>query len=220
MAGEGTGERGLSPEFHRLAERGREGGFTLIELLVVIGVIALIAGLAAPALGTLTGANARSAAGALAGAMRYMFDTAALRHERCRIALDAATRSWWAECAPGEGGVATGARAQDEADQLARRFPDEKDAEVRKLLGQSSFGSYSNPYVAKRELPGRAGFGKISVEGLGDAEGKTAYVYFFPGGRAQRAYVPVVDGANVFTVVVEPFTGRARVVAGPVEAKP
>ena len=58
------------------------------------------------------------------------------------------------------------------------------------------------------------------MEGLADAEGKTAYVYFFPGGRAQRAYVPVVDGSNVFTVVVEPFTGRARVVPGAVEAKP
>jgi general secretion pathway protein H len=115
--------------------------------------------------------------------------------------------------------VATGARAQEEAEDLARRFPDEKDAETRKLLGQSAFGAFSDPYVAKRELPGRASFGKISVEGLGDSEGKIAYVYFFPGGRAQRAYVPVVDGGNVFTVVVEPFTGRARVVPGPVEPK-
>jgi general secretion pathway protein H len=207
----------------RGAKRGWEGGFTLIELLVVVGVIALVAGLAAPALGTLTGANARSAAGSLAGAMRYMFDTAALRRERCRIALDSAARAWWAECAPGGGTVAQDARsqerAQEEADDLARRFPDEKDAETRKLLGQSAFGAFSDSYVQKRELPGRAGFGKISVEGLADAEGQVAYVYFFPGGRALRAYVPIVDGANVFTVVVEPFNGHARVVPGAVEPK-
>jgi general secretion pathway protein H len=199
--------------------RAKERGFTLIELLVVVGVIALLAGLAAPALGTLTGANARSAAASLAGAMRYMFDTAALRRERCRIALDAGSRSWSAQCSPDGAGVAAGAKAQEQAEDLARRFPDEKDADTRKLLGQSSFSDFSDSYVQKRELPGRAGFGKISVEGLADAEGKVAYVYFFPGGRAQRAYVPIVDGNNVFTVVVEPFTGHARVVPGAVEPK-
>jgi general secretion pathway protein H len=45
-----------------------------------------------------------------------------------------------------------------------------------------------------------------------------AYVYFFAGGQAQRAFIPVVDGELVYTVVLEPFTGRARVVAGKVEA--
>jgi general secretion pathway protein H len=212
-------ERGLSP-VHRPATRGRERGFTLIELLVVVGVIALLAGLAAPALGTLTGANARAAAGRLAGAMRYMFDTAALRRETCRIALDPASRSWWAECAPGAATIERDAREREDAEDLARRFPDEKDAETRRLLARTAFGAFSDRLVPKSELPGRAGFGQVRVEGFTSTEGKTAYVYFFPGGRAQRAYVPVVDGSNVFTLVVEPFTGRARVVAGAVEVKP
>lgn len=203
----------------RAAERDREGGFTLIELLVVVGVIALLAGLAAPALGTLTGANAREAAGRLAGAMRYMFDTAALRRETCRLALDPAARSWWAECAKGAATVERDARAREDAEDLARRFPDEKDAETRRLLAKTTFGSFSDRLVPKGELPGRTRFGKISVEGYASAEDRIAYVYFFPGGRAQRAYVPVVDGANLFTVVVEPFTGRARVVVGAVEVK-
>ena len=197
----------------------RARGFTLIELLVVVGIIALLAGLAAPALGTLTGANAREAAGRLAGAMRYMFDTAALRHETCRIALDAEHRAWWAECAPGAATVAKDDRAWSD-EELARRFPDEKDEQTRRLLARTTFGAFSDRLVPRSELPGRAGFGKISVEGLSaSAEGKLAYVYFFPGGRALRAFVPVVDGSNVFTVVVEPFTGRARAVAGAVEVK-
>jgi general secretion pathway protein H len=196
-----------------------ERGFTLIELLVVVGVIALLAGLAAPALGTLTGSNARSAAGRLAGAMRYMFDTAALRRETCRIALDGATRTWWAECAPGAVTVAKDPRARDDAEELARRFPDEKDEQARRLLASTSFGAYSDRLVPRSELPGRAGFGKVDIEGREGGEDKIAYVYFFPNGRAQRAFIPVVDGSNVFTVVVEPFTGRARVVPGAVEAK-
>ncbi|HEU4385887.1 MAG TPA: prepilin-type N-terminal cleavage/methylation domain-containing protein, partial [Anaeromyxobacteraceae bacterium] len=47
------------------------GGFTLVELLIVVAVVALAAAAVAPAVGSLTGANARKAAGEMAGAMRW-----------------------------------------------------------------------------------------------------------------------------------------------------
>ncbi len=193
-------------------------GFTLIELLIVLGVVSLIAALAAPAVGSVTGASARKAASDLAGAMRYMFDTAALRHATCRIALDLDGRSWSAECAPGSAGIARDERGENESD-LARRFPDEKDAEARRLLARTEFGSFKDRLVEKRDLPGRAAFGKIHVEGRAAIEKGKAYVHFFPGGQAQRAYVPIVDGDNVYTIIVEPFTGHSRVVAGDVEVR-
>ncbi len=192
-------------------------GFTLIELLVVVSVIALLAGLAAPAVGTLTGANAREAAGRISGAMRYMFDTAALRHTTCRIALDLDDRAWWPECAPSAAAIG---RAEDESDaELEARFPGERAEELRKLLAKTKFGSFSDRLVDKRTLPGHAKFGPVHVEGRRDAASGIVYVHFFPGGQAQRAYVPLVDGNNVYTVVVEPFTGRARVAIGKVEPK-
>jgi general secretion pathway protein H len=191
-------------------------GFTLIELLIVVGIVALLAGLAAPALGTLTGANARKASGELAGSLRALFDTAALRHVTCRMALDLDHRAWWAECAQGPVGAARDPR-DDEA--LQRQFPDEKDEETRRLLAKTSFGAFEDRLVKKRELPGHAAFGQVRVEGKSAAEKGIVYVYFFPGGQAQRAFVPVVDGDNLYTIVVEPFTGRARVVVGKAEAK-
>lgn len=199
-----------------MAGRRTGRGFTLVELLIVVSVIALLAGLAAPAIGTVTGANAREAAGQLAGGMRYMFDTAAMRHETCRMALDLEGRAWWAECAPGPAGIA---RDPDREQDLRRRFADVKDEEVRNLLARSEFGAFEDLYVKRRELPGNASFGKVHVEGRRGATEGVVYLHFFPGGRAQRAYVPLLDGDNVFTIVLEPFTGRCRVVLGQVEVR-
>ena len=41
-----------------------------------------------------------------------------------------------------------------------------------------------------------------------------AYVYFFPNGQAEAARIPIADGDNVYSVVTQPFTGRAKVVVG------
>jgi len=192
-------------------------GFTLIELLVVVSVIALLAGLAAPAVGAITGASARKAAGELSGAMRSLFDTAALRHTTCRLALDLDGRAWWPECAASAVGIAP-KEAEGDAD-LERRFPGEKSAELRALLARTGFGSFGDRPAGKRELPGSTAFGPVHVEGRRAATEGTVYLHFFPGGRAQRAYVPVADGKNLYTVVLEPFTGRARVVVGKVEVR-
>lgn len=186
-------------------------GFTLIELLVVLSVIALLAGLAAPAVGSVTGANARKAANQLAGAIRFFYDTAALRHTTCRIALDLEGRAWWGECAQGAAGIA---RRPEDDEALARRLSGEKNAELRRLLAKTDFGIYKDPLVERRELPGHAAFAKVRVEGRREIETGTAYVHFFPGGQAQRAFIQIVDGNNRYTIVVEPFTGRAHVVAG------
>lgn len=200
-------------------------GFTLIELLIVIAVMAAMAAMIGPGLASMTGANARKAAGELAGSMRALFDTAALRHATCRMVLDVDERVWWAECAPGRTGIARDPERTPDRPvltdaELEERFPEERDAEVRRLLAGTQFGVYQDRLVKKRELPGRTAFGEVRVEGRRDAITKgVTYVYFFPGGQAQRAYVPVVDGDNLYTIVLEPFTGRARVVPGPVEVR-
>ncbi len=200
------------------APRRTASGFTLIELVIVIAVVAILAAAAMPALSSLTGANARAAAGELAGSMRWLFDTAALRHETCRMVLDLDGRAWWAECTDteGRGGpVLDRQGAPPEEATPAGRFPDEEAPEARKVLRRARFGELSDRLVGRRELPGGAAFEDVWTPRQREpvSSGK-AYVYFFPRGQAEPVRVPVADGANVYSVVLEPLTGRARVVVG------
>jgi general secretion pathway protein H len=202
----------------RRAARAR--GFTLIELMIVIAIVAAVAAAAAPAVASLTGANVRAAAGEVAAASRYLFDTAALRHETCRMVLDLDGRAWWAECTDarqeGRRQPVLGRDGSVEDDEsLARRFPDEKDPERRAFLARARFAEFKDRQVRKRELPGRAAFAGVITPRSRDPQSKgTAYVYFFPQGQADAARIPVADGAAVYTVVLQPLTGHARVVTG------
>jgi len=200
---------------------GQPRGFTLIEVLIVVAVIGVMAFAAAPAVNSFTGANARSAAGQIAGASRYLFDTAVLRHQTCRLVVDIDHQEWWAECtvaAPGgkrsQPVVGKDGLAEDD-EQLSRGYSDEPDAEKRRILARARFTEYKDRQVQKRKLSGSTVFEKVWTPRQREPQvrGK-AYVYFYPQGQADPAQIPVVDGSSVYTVVTQPLSGRARVVSG------
>ena len=194
-------------------------GYTLIELVIVVAVIAVLAAASVPALRGVTGANARPAAGERAGAMRYLYETAALRRETCRLALDIDAGAWWAECTKDRFTLsrekATDARREEYDDELADRFPDERDADRRRLLARAKFGQFEDRLARKRSLPGSVRFEEVWTEHQREPFSRgMAYLYFFPQGRGELARVPVKDGSAAYTVMLQPFTGRARVVIG------
>jgi len=197
-------------------------GFTLIELLIVVAVMAVVAMAAAPALSSFTGTNARVAAGQLAGASRFLYDTAALRHETCRLSLDLDQSAWWAECtsAAKEGRrrqpvMSKDGTAEDDPEEVARKFADERDPEKYRFFMRARFNEFKDREVKRRQLPGSAAFGGVWTPRQREVQSKgMGYVYFYPQGQSDAAQLSVADGDNVYTVVLEPLTGHARVVAG------
>jgi general secretion pathway protein H len=192
--------------------------------VIAIAVIAVLSAAAIPTMNAVTGANARGAAGELAGAMRFLFETASLRHETCRLALDLDERAWWAECTKDR--VFAAREAQDardlarEEEALEERFPDERDAEKRRLLARARWGRFEDRLVKRRDLPGDAAFVDVWAEHQREPLGKgRAYVYFYPQGRGEEARVPVADGDHVYSVMLQPYTGRAEVVVGKPEVR-
>ena len=201
---------------------GQPRGFTLIEVLITVAVIGVMALAAAPAVNAFTGANARSSAAEIAGAYRYLFDTAALRHQTCRMVLDMDHQEWWAECTEAGPGNRRGqpvmgkdGLAEDDDAALAKGFSDEPDADKRRFLARARFAEFKDRQVGKRKLKGGSAFEKIWTPRQRDPQTKgKAYVYFYPQGQGDRAQIPVADGGNAYTVVTQPLTGRARVVSG------
>src|SRR5512137_2606810 len=137
---------------------GQPRGFTLIELIIVVAVVGVVAAAVAPAVSSFTGADARAAAAEISGASRYLFDTAAMRHETCRLVLDIDKREWWAECTSARKEGRRGQPVMDregsaeDDERLSRGFSDESDPEKRRLLARAKFTEYSSREVGRRKL--------------------------------------------------------------------
>lgn len=124
-----------------------QSGFTLIELVIGIAVTSLIIGGVVISAGAITGTKAKTATSELAGVIRSLYDSAALKGRTCRLVFDLPKTKgeegsggqvkYRAECA--EGGIT--ARKDREAElKEARKADDNKndDGFSRPRFGGSS----------------------------------------------------------------------------------
>ena len=70
------------------ADQTGEHGFTLIEMMVVLMLIAIVAAVVVPRMGALEGANLKSSARNVAGAVRITYATAIVNKKPYRICFD------------------------------------------------------------------------------------------------------------------------------------
>ncbi len=222
-------------------------GLTLIELSIALAIVAVLFSAVVIGVGALTGTKAKSSAAELAGVIRYLYDTAALSGKTCRLAFqlpssreEGPTR-YWAECAAGN---ITTSRDRDEALRLEKQKALDRSSRqpapppgaqqynsssyqpsLQDLMAQEKdrveaaarFSVYTTPELKPRQLPSSV---KISVWTKPQREPistGTAYVYFFPQGFTEKAMIFVGQGNNVWTITVQPLTGKAVVVGDRLE---
>jgi len=215
-------------------------GFTLIEMTVTLAVVAMLMSAAVLGVGAITGAEARSAAGQLAGTVQALFDQAALTGRTCRLVFELPTRretdariSYRAECA--ESGVTT-SRDRDQAlkaESDRRRDADRARPQDERILNPpdgprsleqllteeeervsraGAFSSYTDAVIEPRTLPSSV---KVAVWVRGQkeyVEEGPAMLFFFPQGYTEKAQILFTQGNDTWTLKLEPLTGRVTVV--------
>ncbi len=216
--------------FSRRAGVRAGAGLTLIEMMISLLIAAVLFSAVVVGLGAVTGAQARTAAGELAGTIRTLYDTANLSGKTCRLVFDLgkardddARVSYWAECA--KGNVTTDRdreRALDKANEAREDGPREKrgsgnalsdlmEAEAGRVEAAAAFSAFTSESLPRRTLP--AGV-KVSVwtrHQKGATASGLAYLHFFPQGFTEQAHVQLAQGDNTWTLVVSPLTGKVKV---------
>jgi len=191
-------------------------GFTLLELLVVIGLVVALAMAVVPSIEGVMGVKTREEVGKIAGSIRAMYGEAALNGSTCRLVFDLDEGSWWPECGKGQVRVSKkeeslrGARVEEKAKDLS--VSEEEKAARAQVDERKAFGSHESALAPVRRLPDGTSFDGVWTQHQTETytAGK-AYLYFFPHGQTERAYIWVAHGDDVFTVVVDPMTGRTKV---------
>jgi general secretion pathway protein H len=230
----------------RIRHRHRQRGVTLIEVLVVIAIVAVSAAGVMLGLGTLTSAKLRESATRIAGAIRVSYNHANAKSRTTRMVLYFGSSEPGSkdppritvEDSPGRmllqsgdrtGGAAAATEAEAAAVEEASGILDgPRKARpmfrpITDLLGFVHDQESGLPPATKALSPGIY-FRQVQVEHEEEPVFEDrAYVYFFPGGQAETAYIQVQKGSSeadendVLTVTVAPLTGKVRILAGPAD---
>jgi general secretion pathway protein H len=216
----------------RLPRRAVEG-LTLIEVMIVMVITALAAAGATIGVGALTRAELRSSAMRVAAAANFAYSRSITTGRTVRVVLDLTQHTIAIE-------ETSGKIALSRMDERAKPDEDESDmgavdpwesarSKMSELAGpsrgRSSFGPITdaegNEIPFYKSQPAGSGISILQVVSphapVPITEGRAA-LYFFPGGRTERALIQLSDASStVYTVEIHPLTGKGTVYPFPYE---
>lgn len=197
-------------------------GMTLIEILVVVAIIGIMVASIGVGASALPRARLRGSAVRLASVMRFAYVHALTTGRTTRVTLRLGTGQLSVEDTEDAHTleVRDPRRAGDAADverEAQRRA--ELMADLRPRATRASFRPVRNRLFRTRTLERDVVVSRLYTQHEAEArEEGTGYVYFFPGGVAERATVHLRNGrGETFSVSLNPLTGRAEVNDRPVE---
>jgi general secretion pathway protein H len=197
-------------------------GVTLVEVLIVVALIGMLAGAVVFGSGMLGSSRVRGAATLIAASVRTGIARANTKGRPTRLVLDLDADKVSLEEATGSRMLREKSKPAGGA-QVATELEQEAKAESDRILEgpkapRASFQPV--PLVSDTGNNIEGGVDLVQVHTEHDEEPVTsgrAYVYFWPGGVAERAYIQLRragDSTDGLTVIVSALTGRTKVERG------
>jgi general secretion pathway protein H len=215
---------------------------TLIEIMVVLAIVGMMLGGAVYGFRAVARSDLRSSASKLGAAIRYCFDRSITTGSYYRIVLDLDNNRYWAERSdermylqrdkensPGKG------KAFDR-DAYEKEL-DEQDKKEREAWGTANGGNAQiaatlepppKPRRARFQAFKDAALPQVSLKKVRFFDVYTprqrepytsgrAYLYFFPDGHTERAFLRLQDGDAWYSLNVHALTGRVEVLTGKID---
>ncbi|MBX3126657.1 MAG: prepilin-type N-terminal cleavage/methylation domain-containing protein [Polyangiaceae bacterium] len=219
------------PHLRSATSRAAARGLTLVEVLVVAALIAVMSAGVITGSGALSSSRERAAATLILSGVRLGVTRANATGKPVRMVFDLEEGRVSLEESAGrvmlrereEANTGGGAEAMTEAEVQARAEAD------RILKGPRAPRAKFSP-VAQFGFDGEAGAGRELGSGIEFLQVQTehdevprkegrAYLYFFPGGRTERAAIQVrrKGERDGLTILVSPLTGRAVIRKGAID---
>lgn len=159
-------------------------GFTLLEIAIVLFIMGLMMAVAIPYFGSVTGAQLKSQARQLAGRATYLYEEAAVHKVVLRLTFNLDLNSYY----------------------VSRLDP---------YQPQAVFVPELDPLMGRVVMPAGVRIRDVTVAGLGTFTRGTVSGHFYPTGWADAAVIHLVDSRGaVFTLGINPLTGRVSIAAG------
>jgi general secretion pathway protein H len=183
---------------------------TFAEIMVVIAIVGLIAMATAAAIGGIFEARLVSSCNRLSGMIRYAYNLASLHGKVHRVTIDI------------EGGTYALEEVEEKDECSEELLAAEEEADEKKEGEEEALAGtkIEDNRVRTQKLPGGIRFtGLLTRHNKKVVEEGTEAVYFFPDGTAEKAFIWLTDGGDVFTVEVTSLRGTGMVWDEELEAK-
>jgi general secretion pathway protein H len=210
-------------------------GLTLVEIIVVMSLIAVVSGVAIAGSMQLPSARLRRSATMIASAIKVAYTRATATSRNLRLVMDLDGEKIWLEestvpmlvqsnAKQAAGGAEAITQAEREAlaegEKVVKGPPIPKPQ--FKPIDVYGFGDVES---GKGGKPLQRGIRFRAVQTTHDDSPRTAgraYLYFWPGGRTERASIEVrigesAEDSRTLTLLVSPLTGRVVIRGGAVD---
>jgi prepilin-type N-terminal cleavage/methylation domain-containing protein len=159
-------------------------GFTLLELAVVMFLIGLVMTIAMPYFGSLRTSQMRSEARRLASRANYLYQEAGAQKVILRLNFDFANNGYF----------------------VTRLDP---------FAAKPAFRAENGPAGARVVIPTGIRIRDVTIEGQGTLAQGIASAQFYPGGSVDATLIHLIDDrGEVFTLGIDPFSGRVSIEQG------